>query len=137
MLIWKSPIPLEVKILIHVDGSPRQNLMWSSVKKKWSGPEKCFVCDRHESTDRILFQCPMTVFLWSFLRDCLGWPMSPTSCSSLFFEIVEGCRGKQKVTLFLYAGALWSIWKTHNNVVFNKKVMTSQVQVRFGRFTRH
>ena len=93
-----------------------------------SGPEKCFVCDKHETTDHILFQCPIAVFLWSFTRDCLGWSMSPTSCSTLFLEIVERCRGKkQMVTLFLCAGALWSMWKSRNDVVFNKKVMTTPV----------
>ena len=69
---------------------------------------------------------PIAVFLWSFMRDCLGWSKSPTSCSSLFLEIVVGCRGnKQMVTLFLCAGALWSIWKSWNDAVFNKKVVTT------------
>ena len=98
-------------------------------KKKWTGPEKCLVCDVHESTDHIFFQCPLAVFLWSFLRDCLGWPRSPTSCSSLFLEILEHCQGKkQMVTLFICAGALWSIWKSRNEMVFNK-VLSSPVEL--------
>lgn len=34
-------------------------------------------------------------------------------------------RKKQMVTLFLCASALWSIWKSCNNLVFNKKVLPS------------
>jgi hypothetical protein len=68
----------------------------------------------------------MAIFLWSFLRDCLGWPSSPTSCSSFFLAIVERYRGKRpEVTLFICAGALWSIWKARNGVVFDKKVLAS------------
>jgi hypothetical protein len=42
---------------------------------------------------------------------------------------VEGCpRKKQQVTLFICAGAMWTIWKTRNDVVFNK-VLSSPVAI--------
>lgn len=92
-------------------------------KKRWSGPEDCFVCDKPESTDHIIFQCPMAMFLWAFLRDSLGWPSSPTSVSSLFLEIIDR-GGGAKQTQFLCAGVMWSVWKARiNDVVFNKKAL--------------
>ena len=49
---------------------------------------------------------------------------------SVFLEILTKLRGKkQQVTLFLCAGALWTIWKARNHVVFNKKTMTSPVAI--------
>jgi hypothetical protein len=55
-----------------------------------------------------------------------GWPKSPTSCEEFLLEFVDNRRGKiQKVLLFICAGALWTVCKAHNDLVFNKKVMTS------------
>lgn len=130
MLIWKSSVPLKVKIFMWMSLYDRIQCGVQLKKKQWSGPEKCLICDVHETTDHILFHCPLAIFLWSFLRDCLGWPISPTSCSSLFIEIIERQRGKkQEVTLYLCAGVLWSIWKTRNDMVFNKRVMSSPVNL--------
>jgi hypothetical protein len=101
-------------------------------KKKWSGPEKCAACDKLETTDHILFQCPIAVYLWTFLRVSLGWQNSPTNCADFLLEFVDNCKGaKRKMTLFICAGALWTIWKTRNDMAINKKVLTSPKVIIF------
>ena len=95
MLIWKCNIPLKVKIFLWMAIHDRIQCGVQLKKKKWSGPEECFSYDRLETSDHILFQCPIVVFLWSFFRECLSWPLSPTSCSSLFLEILTKLRGKK------------------------------------------
>jgi len=36
---------------------------------------------------------------------------------------------KRHVTLFLCAEAMWTVWKTRNDAVFNNKVLTSPVVI--------
>ena len=70
------------------------------------------------------------------MRDCLGWETSPVSCDSFFQEIVDRCRGvKQGVTLFLCASALWTIWKARDDVVFNKKLISSPMVLIYKTIT--
>jgi len=110
MLIWKCNIPLKVKIFMWMTAHDRIQCAVQLKKKKWSGQEECFVCGKFETSDHIIFQCPIAVFLWSFLRDSLGWEISLICCDSLLRDIVERCRGKkQAVTLFVCAGTMWTM----------------------------
>jgi hypothetical protein len=110
MAIWKCNIPLKVKIFMWMAMHDRIQSKVQLKKKKWSGPLEYLVCGKVETADHILFQCPVAVFLWSFLRDTLGWSKSPTSCADFLCEIVRDGRGiNKKINLFLCAGALWTI----------------------------
>jgi hypothetical protein len=62
MLIWKSPIPLKVKIFIWMAVHDIIQCGVQLKKKKWSGSDKCLVCDKLETSDHILFQCPWLFF---------------------------------------------------------------------------
>lgn len=80
-------------------------------KKQWIGPKEwCATCDKLETSDHILFQYSIVVFLWSFLRSMPGWQKSPTNYANFLVELVDEYQGrKQKVTLFIYAKALWTV----------------------------
>jgi hypothetical protein len=93
MNVWKCNIPLKVKIFIWMASHDRIQLGVQLKKKQCSGLEKCVACDVLETTDHVLFQCPMAVYLWTFLRDTLGWQSSPISCSNFLLEFVDDCRG--------------------------------------------
>jgi hypothetical protein len=132
MNVWKCNIPLKVKIFIWMAAHDRIQSGVQLKKKQWSGPEECAACDNLETTDHILFQCPLAVYLWSFLRVSLSWSASPTNCTDFLMEFAEDCRGaKRKVTLFICAGALWTIWKTRNDMVINKKIVSSPKVIIF------
>ena len=63
MNVWKCNIPLKVKNFIWMAAHDRIQSGVQLKKKKWSGPEECAACDSLETTDHILFQCPLAVYL--------------------------------------------------------------------------
>jgi len=130
MTVWGCDIPLKVKIFIWMLAHDRIQSAVQLKKKKWSRSETCSTCDKIETSDHIIFQCPIVVFLLSFLRYTFGWSKSPTSYEEFLLEFVDNRRRKiQKVLLFICAGAMWTIWKTCNDLVFNKKVISTPMVV--------
>jgi len=95
MTVQKCNIPLKVKIFIWISAHDRSQSRVQLKKKNWSSPEECATCDKQETSDHILFQCPIVVFMWSFLRNTLGWWSSPTNCAKFLVEFVDNCRGKK------------------------------------------
>ena len=92
-------------------------------KRNWAGQEECKLCGREESTDHLLFQCPVACFLWVFIKESLGWPLYPSRCEDLCV-FLKSCKSR-KTTLFICAGAMWVLWKTRNDWVFNNKLISS------------
>ena len=58
MVIWKTNIPLKVKIFMWMAVHDRIQCSVQLKKKQWSGPEECFACGNLETSNHILFQCP-------------------------------------------------------------------------------
>lgn len=107
LAIWSCDIPLKVKIFMWMVAHDRIQSAIQLKKKKWAGPAECSASDKTETTDHILFQCHIAVFLWYFVRNVFGWQKSPTSCEDFLVEFVDNRRGKlQKTSLFICAGAL-------------------------------
>jgi hypothetical protein len=76
-------------------------------KRKWSGPVQCKICGQMQTTDHILFQCPIASYLWTFFRVVLCWPCSPTSVEGLFAEVGGQCRGSKSVSFFFFVQELF------------------------------
>jgi hypothetical protein len=74
------------------------------------------ICELVETTDHILFQCPIASYLWMFFllnicgcffRCLLGWSISPTSLNVLFVEVLDHMRGELRNVTFLCAYVLY------------------------------
>jgi len=62
MTVWQCNIPLKVKIFLWMAVHDRIQCGVQLKKKKWTGPEECFMCGKLETSDHILFRCPIVVF---------------------------------------------------------------------------
>ena len=99
-------------------------------KRNWDGAVECKLCGEIETSDHILFQCPVALFLWVFLKQTFSWAAYPSSFGALMENLLLNNKGRVRhLYLFLCAGALWMLWKTRNDLVFNAKIVPAPVVV--------
>lgn len=128
--LWKSKIPMKVQIFTWMAFRYRIQSKTQLKKRRWSGLGECKLCGQEETTDHILFQCPIACFLWVFIRETFGWSVTPLGCDELCAFLKTGTSSKKrKLVLFICAGALWSLWKIRNAHVFDNKMVTSPTLV--------
>jgi len=133
--IWNCRVPLKIQIFLWMVFHDRifHDRIQSAVqlkKRRWAGEVNCKMCGERETADHILFGCPTAMFLWIFLKDSLKLSCVPTSRDELFFNLLtNNSRWGKSNMFFLCAGALTTLWKTRNELVFDDKVIPAPVIV--------
>ena len=128
--VWRCKIPLKIKFFLWMAFNDRIQSAVQLKKRKWAGPEEWKLCGARETVDHILFECPVATVVWILIKDVCGLLRASTNCTDLV-EILT----HRKVTrfgslfLFLCAGALWAIWKTRNDWVFEDKLLQNPVEL--------
>ena len=95
--------------------------MTSLIKRgrKWNA--NCSLYNKPETVNIIIFGCPLAQYVWSCLRDALGWEGFPTSVKDLTSNwITKGFRTSQSLGMFFFAGLAWAIWRNRNKVAIEK-----------------
>ena len=64
------------------------------------------------------------------LKQTFGWAEIPKTSGELLENILLNRKGRvRQLFLFMCAGALWTLWKTRNDLVFNAKLVPTPVVV--------
>ena len=125
MEVWKCKVPLKIQIFLWMAFHDRIQSAVQLRKRKWAGAKECKMCGAVENTNHILFTCPVAAFLWVFLNETLILGATPSSTAELELILLKRNHMFQSVLLFIFAGALWAIWKTRNALVLEDKVIAS------------
>ena len=71
-------------------------------RRNWDGSNVCKFNLREEFEDHLLFQCPIAVATWCWVRDSLSWERSPSSIKS-FHDLLTNSGGDNIIAVY-FAG---------------------------------
>jgi hypothetical protein len=118
---WKCQLPLKIRIFLTGQQLKCRN---------WKGRETCTLCGEVENANHLLFTCPLAVFVWSFVREALGWDGFPNSMEDLVTTWLPKKFGVSCSTaLACVAGLAWALWITRNKFCIQKKFPDNPIDV--------
>ena len=125
-IVWKLKVPLKIKVQRGVILT-KDNLL----KRRWKGGSKCCFCSEDETIPHLFFDCHVAQFVWNAVFLAFG-VKPPTSVADLFGSWLRGFPQKLRKQFLVGAAVLcWAIWLSRNDVVFNRKLPNSYLQVIF------
>ena len=105
-------------------------------RRQWQGDRKCCFCSSDESIQHLFFDCHFAKFVWRTVHVSLNL-IPPTSVHNLFTSWLHGINRKLKSKILVGASAIyWAIWLIRDDIIFDKAVAPSYLQVIFRGPTR-
>lgn len=83
-------------------------------KKGWKGEKKCSLCGKLENTDHILFDYVMAEFVWSCVKEALGWDRTPRSMDDFVGGWLPDGKNSYNLGIYYFACVAWSLWRERN-----------------------
>ena len=124
--MWKSNMPLKVKIFVWMCIRGRIQVAKDLKDKGWPGEPGCKLCGELESVDHLIFNCPLSHFCWWWIARALNWERPPGNFDE-FMGLGLGFPGSRSNFLgwALLGAVAWTIWLSRNDFVFNSKLSNS------------
>jgi hypothetical protein len=129
--VWKSKMPLKIKIFMWLTNHKRIQAGKVLGGMKWKGETKCVVCGVIESVDHILFKCPLANMTWTGLREALGWDRQPGNLEDFLSHWLPIGSSNYVLKLISLAAVLWSLWTTRNKMVMEGEFLRNPADIIF------
>ena len=101
------------------------------MKRKWKGPPKCCFCNSNEIIQHLFFECYLAKFVWRVMHITFNI-QPPTSISNMRGPWLKSFPFRLRNRLLVgTTGLCWAIWLNRNEVVFERKLPNSYLQVIF------
>ena len=127
--LWKAKIPLKIKIWLwliwHNAIATKDNMK----KRKWVGDVSCRFCPANETISHLFFDCPAAVYMWSVIGASLGAHTRPVCFTHFFSWIAKFFPFGSNLHIVGIAAFCWAIWKTRNRACFEKRFISSPVEL--------
>jgi hypothetical protein len=108
--MWHSKLPLKVKNFVWLVTRNRIQTMDNLGKKSWQGSNLCQLCNEEESTEHLIFRCPIAVFMWAVIKEGLEWGDRPCSKQDFSENFLSKLGGKNMNTMwFLFGAICWTL----------------------------
>jgi hypothetical protein len=91
-------------------------------KRNWRGDPDCYFFGQFESTDHLLFECPIAKVIWGVIALCFHQNDRSSNYNQFWTWIEKALPGGHAVYMLGLAAVYWAIWKARNNVCFKKKM---------------
>ena len=129
--VWNTRVPLKIQIFLWMVWHDRVQTTVQLKKRKWGGQIHYKLCGEMEDLDHLFFNCPVALFVWCWwVRDSLGWSCIPASLGDFQDDFLGGPGDKDnRLTIFLFAGVSWALWRTRNDWVFDDLLVKHPNQI--------
>ena len=129
--IWKLKIPLKIK-----------NFLWylqrgiiltkdNLARKNWTGSQKYCGCNSNETINHLFLDCHYARMVWRVIFFATGLT-PPRSISQMFSSWLSNQHIKIRQLIWVGVAAVcWAIWRSRNDIVFNRTNFNSTIQVIF------
>jgi len=127
--IWHTNVSLKVSICV-----------WRLLRNRWPTKDNLFLhgiisnnsqlcvsgCDNNESTDHLLFHCPIFGILWDLVKELIGvYFVDPPHVLGHFTQFAYttgGFKPHRSLMQLIWLFCFWVLLSERNNRLFNNKV---------------